>query len=323
MSYQVLARKYRPQRFDQMMGHAGTRRALVNALEQNKLHHTYLLTGSRGVGKTSLARLLAKCLNCVEKVTSTPCESCSSCLAIQKNQFVDLIEVDAASRTRIEDIQSLLENVQYKPTLGRYKVYLIDEVHMLSMHSFNALLKTLEEPPAHIIFILATTDPHRVPDTVISRCIHFPLKNLAIEEIAQQLAKILDQEKIKYDLVALRKIAKSAKGSTRDALSLLEPVILHNTTNQVTLQDVQAIFGYIDETDQWSLITAIHNGKAEPLLQLIQAIATQSIDFEQVLDDLIETFYQNRPNTTNHYALFSKHKPNDTRDRCFCPANDT
>jgi DNA polymerase-3 subunit gamma/tau len=292
MSYQVLARKYRPQRFDQIVGHIGTCSALINALEQQKLHHAYLLTGTRGVGKTSLGRLLAKCLNCEEKVTSTPCESCGNCLAIQNNQFADLIEVDAASRTRVEDIQGLLENIQYKPILGRYKIYLIDEVHMLSMHSFSALLKTLEEPPTHVIFLLATTDPQKIPENIISRCVQFPLKKLAIEEITRQLINILDQEKIEYEVIALEKIAKSAKGSVRDALSLLEPVILHGETHQATLKDVQAILGYIDEADQWALIAAIHHGQVGSLRQLIQAIAVQSIDFEQILNDLLETFYQ-------------------------------
>jgi len=292
MSYQVLARKYRPQRFEQMIGHTGTRRALINALEEKKLHHTYLLTGTRGVGKTSLARLLAKCLSCEEKVTSTPCESCPCCIAIQKNQFIDLIEVDAASRTRVEDTQNLLENIQYKPILGRYKIYLIDEVHMLSTHSFNALLKTLEEPPTHVIFLLATTDPQKVPDTIISRCLHFSLKSLSVQEITQQLIHILDQEKIKkYDLKALEKVAKLAKGSVRDALSLLEPVILHGK-GEITLKSVEALFGYIDETDQWALILAIYKGELSTLKKLTQSIVTQSIDFEKMMDALLEAFYK-------------------------------
>jgi DNA polymerase-3 subunit gamma/tau len=292
MSYQILARKYRPSSFNQVVGHKGILRALKNALDQNYLHHAYLLTGSRGVGKTSLARLLAKCLNCVIKVSSTPCGSCENCLSIQTNQSIDLIEIDAASRTRVEDIQGILENIQYKPITGRYKIYLIDEVHMLSRHSFNALLKTLEEPPPHIIFTLATTEPKRLPQTVLTRCLRLHLRNLSTQEIVQQLITILEKENIPYETAALEKIAHNALGSLRDALNLLEPVLLYEDTRQVTLSSVQALFGYISEAHLWALIDAIHTGNSDQLIQVIENISTQSIDFLQILDDLIELLYQ-------------------------------
>src|SRR5690554_5150984 len=216
MSYQVLARKWRPRTFHELVGQDHVRRALVNALDQGRLHHAYLFTGTRGVGKTTLARILAKCLNCTAKgygdeaVTSTPCGACESCRTIDEGRFVDLIEVDAASRTKVEDTRELLDNVQYAPTQGRFKVYLIDEVHMLSTHSFNALLKTLEEPPPHVKFLLATTDPQKLPATVLSRCLQFQLKALSRDDIAEHLQHILTAENIPYDEDALRLIARAA-----------------------------------------------------------------------------------------------------------------
>lgn len=292
MSYQVLARKYRPHRFDQMVGQTATLQALQNALSHNKIHHAYLLTGSRGVGKTSLARLFAKCVNCMAQLGPKACESCEHCLAFKENRFIDLIEIDAASRTRVEDIHELLENVQYKPSLGRYKVYLIDEVHMLSIHSFNALLKTLEEPPSYVIFILATTDPNRLPDTILSRCLRFHLKNLTSEQITQQLATILEQENIHYETKALSRIAQAGKGSVRDALSLLEPVILYNDTTKVTMADVEAVLGYSTEEEQIALIKAIHYRKPDQLLKLVEKFTETNVDFEEVLIELLNYLHK-------------------------------
>lgn len=216
MSYQVLARKWRPATFEQVVGQSHVLHALTNALSQNRLHHAYLFTGTRGVGKTSLARLFAKGLNCEQGVTATPCGQCASCVEIAQGRFVDLIEVDAASRTKVDDTRELLDNVQYRPTRGRFKVYLIDEVHMLSRSSFNALLKTLEEPPEHVKFLLATTDPQRLPVTVLSRCLQFNLKSLTLDEICVQLGHILAQEQVGYDDGAVKLLAKAANGSMRE-----------------------------------------------------------------------------------------------------------
>ncbi|MFM7784128.1 MAG: DNA polymerase III subunit gamma/tau, partial [Gammaproteobacteria bacterium] len=227
MSYQVLARRWRPQAFDQMVGQEHVLQALVNALERNRLHHAYLLTGTRGVGKTTLARLVAKCLNCEQGVSARPCGECSACREIAEGRFVDLLEVDAASRTKVEDTRELLENVQYAPARGRFKVYLIDEVHMLSPHSFNALLKTLEEPPPHVKFLLATTDPQKLPATVLSRCLQLHLRNLAPEQIAAHLSRVLAEEQIESEQAALWEIALAADGSMRDALSLTDQAIAH------------------------------------------------------------------------------------------------
>src|SRR5210317_1333471 len=218
MSYQVLARKWRPKSFREMVGQEHVLQALINGLDHDRLHHAYLFTGTRGVGKTTIARIFAKCLNCESGVSSEPCGTCHSCMEINENRFIDLIGVDAASRTKVEDTRELLENVQYAPTKGRYKVYLIDEVHMLSNSSFNALLKTLEEPPPHVKFLLATTDPQKLPATVLSRCLQFNLKKLPMADISASLASILDQESIEYDEPAIRLIARGAEGSMRDAL---------------------------------------------------------------------------------------------------------
>src|SRR3989344_4242627 len=225
MSYQVLARKWRPRDFQTLVGQEHVSRVLIHALEQNRLHHAYLFTGTRGVGKTTVARILAKCLNCETGITATPCNKCDACTAIDSGRFVDLIEVDAASRTKVEDTRELLNNVQYSPTCGRFKIYLIDEVHMLSGHSFNALLKTLEEPPEHVKFLLATTDPQKLPITVLSRCLQFYLKNLSTEQISKHLQHVLTEEKIKFELPAIMQLSHSANGSMRDALSLLDQAI--------------------------------------------------------------------------------------------------
>src|SRR5210317_1296847 len=225
MSYQVLARKWRPKRFVEMVGQEHVLKALVNALDDDRLHHAYLFTGTRGVGKTSIARLFAKSLNCEQGVSSEPCGVCSACVEIAEGRFVDLIEVDAASRTKVEDTRELLENVQYAPTQGRYKVYLIDEVHMLSTSSFNALLKTLEEPPPHVKFLLATTDPQKLPVTILSRCLQFNLKRLPAQMIADYLEQLLGRESVEYDQDAVALVARAADGSMRDALSLLDQAI--------------------------------------------------------------------------------------------------
>src|SRR5476651_1184604 len=225
MSYQVLARKWRPKNFATLVGQEHVVRALTHALDQKRLHHAYLFTGTRGVGKTTIARILAKCLNCETGITSTPCGTCHTCKAVDAGQFLDLYEVDAASRTKVEDTRELLDNVLYPPSQGRYKVYLIDEVHMLSNHSFNALLKTLEEPPEHVKFILATTDPKRLPVTILSRCLQFHLKRVPPEQITQQLQHICTAENIRFDVAALQHLAKAADGSLRDALSLLDQAI--------------------------------------------------------------------------------------------------
>src|SRR5450759_5152455 len=222
MSYVVLARKWRPKRFAEMVGQEHVLRALGNALDSGRVHHAFLFTGTRGVGKTTVARILAKSLNCEKGVSSNPCGVCSACREIDEGRFVDLLEVDAASRTKVEDTRELLENVQYAPTRGRYKVYLIDEVHMLSGHSFNALLKTLEEPPPHVKFLLATTDPHKIPVTVLSRCLQFNLKRLLPAQILFQMEFILQQENIKFETAALKLLSRAADGSMRDGLSLLD-----------------------------------------------------------------------------------------------------
>ena len=227
MSYQVLARKWRPKHFQDMVGQEHILRMLSNALEQKRIHHAYLFTGTRGVGKTSLARILSKCLNCESGITASPCGTCHACTAIDAGQFLDLFEVDAASRTKVEDTRELLDNVLYPPTQGRYKIYLIDEVHMLSNHSFNALLKTLEEPPEHVKFLLATTDPKKLPVTILSRCLQFHLKRILPEQIANQLQHICAAEKIDQEPAALEKLAQAADGSMRDALSLLDQAIAY------------------------------------------------------------------------------------------------
>ena len=229
MSYQVLARKWRPKTFREMVGQEHVLQALINALDHDRLHHAYLFTGTRGVGKTTIARILSKCLNCEAGVSSQPCGSCSSCLEIAEGRSVDLIEVDAASRTKVEDTRELLDNVQYAPTHSRFKIYLIDEVHMLSTHSFNALLKTLEEPPPHVKFLLATTDPQKLPATVLSRCLQFNLKNMPPEQIVGHLGNVLEQEMVSYEEPALWLLARAASGSMRDALSLTDQAIAYSS----------------------------------------------------------------------------------------------
>lgn len=286
MAYQVLARKWRPRNFSEMVGQAHVLRALVNALENNRLHHAYLFTGTRGVGKTTIARILSKSLNCEKGVTAHPCGQCTTCQEIDEGRFIDLIEVDAASRTKVEDTRELLENVQYAPTRGRYKVYLIDEVHMLSTHSFNALLKTLEEPPLHIKFLLATTDPQKLPPTVLSRCLQFNLKRLPIEYIAQHLQKILDFEKIDYELPALQLLAQAADGSLRDALSLLDQAIAYGGGHLFS-QEVSNMLGTLDHDTVLALVKTLASRDGVSLLQHITQLSEYTPDYFIVLGEIL------------------------------------
>ena len=291
MSYQVLARKWRPRTFHELVGQAHVQRALVNALDQGRLHHAYLFTGTRGVGKTTLARILAKCLNCTangrgdEGITSTPCGQCDSCQAIDEGRFVDLIEVDAASRTKVEDTRELLDNVQYAPTQGRYKVYLIDEVHMLSTSSFNALLKTLEEPPPHVKFLLATTDPQKLPPTVLSRCLQFTLKHMPPERVVEHLTYVLGEEGVAFDESALWLLGKAAEGSMRDAMSLTDQAIAFGQ-GAVRHGDVAAMLGTLDHRHILGLAESLADVDVERLLAEVAELAEQGPDFAAVLDEL-------------------------------------
>lgn len=289
--YQVLARKYRPRNFNELVGQSHVSRALTSALERGRLHHAYLFTGTRGVGKTTIARILAKCLNCETGVTATPCETCATCKAVNEGRFIDLIEIDAASRTKVEDTRELLDNVPYAPTQGRYKVYLIDEVHMLSTHSFNALLKTLEEPPAHVKFLFATTDPQKLPITVISRCLQFTLRPLVIDEITSHLSQILATEQIQAEPDALWQIAEAAQGSLRDALSLTDQAIAYGQ-GAIHHQDVKEMLGLIDRSLIYDLILAIHQNQTAQVSQLLLQFRQQALDVALVLDQLISTLHE-------------------------------
>jgi len=286
MSYTVLARKWRPRRFEELVGQGHIVKALVNSLAAERLHHAYLFAGTRGVGKTTLARILAKALNCLNGVVAEPCGVCDACVAIDEGRFVDLIEVDAASRTRVDDTRELLENVQYSPTQGRFKVYLIDEVHMLSNHSFNALLKTLEEPPPHVKFLLATTDPQKLPVTVLSRCLQFNLKRLTVGEIQAQLEKICTEEGVTTEPDGLRALAKAAEGSMRDALSLLDQAIAFGG-GVVGLQSVSEMLGSIDRGHVIRLIQALSNADGSALMNEVAQLDEQAPDYGAVLDELM------------------------------------
>ena len=253
MAYQVLARKWRPRNFHEVMGQQHVLQALSNALDQGRLHHAYLFSGTRGVGKTTIARILAKCLNCETGITSRPCGQCSACREIDQGNFVDLLEIDAASRTKVEDTRDLLDNVQYKPARGRFKIYLIDEVHMLSRHSFNALLKTLEEPPEHVKFLLATTDPQKLPVTILSRCLQFHLKALTREQIVEQLQRVLQAEQLTCEPAALSLLAKAAQGSMRDALSLSDQAIAYGN-GLLQAETVQQMLGTLDHRQLYQII---------------------------------------------------------------------
>lgn len=286
MSYQVLARKWRPRSFAEMVGQEHVLQALVNGLNSDRLHHAYLFTGTRGVGKTTIARIIAKCLNCEQGVTATPCESCSACSEINQGRFVDLIEVDAASRTKVEDTRDLLDNVQYAPTRGRYKVYLIDEIHMLSTHSFNALLKTLEEPPEHVKFLLATTDPQKIPVTILSRCLQFNLKRLSASSISAHLQKILGAEGIEWDDTALAEIARAADGSVRDSLSLLDQAISFGS-GAVREADVRSMLGTIEREYLYDILEALADENGAAVLSVVERMAERAPDFADALADLL------------------------------------
>jgi DNA polymerase III subunit gamma/tau len=285
MSYLALARKWRPRSFAELVGQEHVRQALGNALSQGRVHHAFLFTGTRGVGKTTIARILSKCLNCETGVTATPCGVCAACKEIDEGRFVDLIEVDAASRTKVDDTRELLENVQYSPTRGRYKVYLVDEVHMLSTHSFNALLKTLEEPPPHVKFLLATTDPQTLPVTVLSRCLQFNLKRLPVTLIAEHLNKVLDAEKIAHDAAAVKLVAQAADGSMRDALSLTDQLIAFGG-GKVEEGAARGMLGTIDRDHVARIGRALATGDAGKLLETARSLEEFSPDYGQVLDDL-------------------------------------
>jgi DNA polymerase-3 subunit gamma/tau len=291
MSYQVLARKYRPRRFEELVGQDVVARALSHALEQNRLHHAYLLTGTRGVGKTTIARILARCLNCETGITATPCGVCSSCREIEDGRFADLLEIDAASNTGVDNVRELIDNAQYLPTRGRYKVYLIDEVHMLSKAAFNALLKTLEEPPPHVKFLLATTDPQKLPITILSRCLQFALKPMTPERVVGHLQHVLQAEAISSDEGSLWLLARAAQGSMRDALSLTDQAIAFGQ-GQLREAEVRSLLGSIDRDLVYRVLDAIHAGDAAALLQVVAGMADQSIDFAGALGEIITVLHR-------------------------------
>ena len=322
MSYQVLARKWRPKTFADVVGQEHIITALANGLKDNRLHHAYLFSGTRGVGKTSIARLFAKGLNCVHGVTATPCGECENCKAIEQGNFIDLIEIDAASRTKVEDTRELLDNVQYKPVVGRFKVYLIDEVHMLSRHSFNALLKTLEEPPEYVKFLLATTDPQKLPVTILSRCLQFHLKALDETQISQHLAHILMQENIPFEEPALIKLAKAAQGSIRDSLSLTDQAIAMGN-RQVTNSVVSNMLGLLDDNCSIDILYALHQGNGELLMRTLQKVADAAGDWDKLLGECAEKLHQialmqllpqKSSDDNEHFSFLAKHiSPEDVQ----------
>ena len=322
MSYQVLARKWRPKTFADVVGQEHIITALANGLKDNRLHHAYLFSGTRGVGKTSIARLFAKGLNCVHGVTATPCGECENCKAIEQGNFIDLIEIDAASRTKVEDTRELLDNVQYKPVVGRFKVYLIDEVHMLSRHSFNALLKTLEEPPEYVKFLLATTDPQKLPVTILSRCLQFHLKALDETQISQHLAHILTQENIPFEEPALVKLAKAAQGSIRDSLSLTDQAIAMGN-RQVTNSVVSNMLGLLDDNYSIDILYALHQGNGELLMRTLQRVADAAGDWDKLLGECAEKLHQialmqllpqKSSDDNEHFSFLAKHiSPEDVQ----------
>jgi DNA polymerase-3 subunit gamma/tau len=291
MSYQVLARKWRPRNFSEMVGQGHVLKTLINALDSGRLHHAYLFTGTRGVGKTTLARILARCLNCETGVTSTPCGECSACREINEGRFLDLIEVDAASRTKVEDTRELLENVQYAPSRGRYKVYLIDEVHMLSTHSFNALLKTLEEPPPHVKFLLATTDPQKLPVTVLSRCLQFNLKHVSPERLVEHLKHILAQEGVAFEEGALWQLGRAAQGSVRDCLTLLDQAIGY-CEGRLGAASVSEFLGSIDQAVIQGLMEALVANDARAALGVIDTVAEHTPDYAALLQELLSWLHR-------------------------------
>lgn len=291
MSYQVLARKWRPQTFRDLVGQEHVVQALVNGLDQDRVHHAFLLTGTRGVGKTTIARILAKCLNCEQGVSSQPCGECSSCIDVDEGRFIDMMEIDAASKTKVDDTRELLETVQFTPTRGRYKVYIIDEVHMLSGHSFNALLKTLEEPPPHVKFVLATTDPQKLPITILSRCLRFSLTRLLPGQIGDYLGKILQAESIEAEEAAILRIARAADGSMRDGLSLLDQAIAFGG-GSLKDAEVASMLGSIDHKHVAAIIDALINADANALLEKVDELSLQSRNLESVLDEVAEAMHR-------------------------------
>lgn len=291
MSYQVLARKWRPRSFREMVGQTHVLKALINALDSQRLHHAYLFTGTRGVGKTTIARIIAKCLNCETGITSSPCGECSVCREIDEGRFVDLIEIDAASRTKVEDTRELLDNVQYAPSRGRFKVYLIDEVHMLSSHSFNALLKTLEEPPPYVKFILATTDPQKLPATILSRCLQFSLKNMTPERVVEHLTHVLGAENVPFEDDALWLLGRAADGSMRDAMSLTDQAIAFGE-GKVLAADVRAMLGTLDHGQVFDVLHALMEGDAKALLEAVRHLAEQGPDWNGVLSEMLNVLHR-------------------------------
>ncbi|WNF45113.1 DNA polymerase III subunit gamma/tau [Pseudomonas sp. SG20056] len=291
MSYQVLARKWRPRSFNEMVGQTHVLKALINALDSQRLHHAYLFTGTRGVGKTTIARIIAKCLNCETGISSTPCGVCSICKEIDEGRFIDLIEVDAASRTKVEDTRELLDNVQYSPSRGRFKVYLIDEVHMLSTSSFNALLKTLEEPPPHVKFLLATTDPQKLPVTVLSRCLQFSLKNMPPERVVDHLTHVLAAENIPFENDALWLLGRAADGSMRDAMSLTDQAIAFGE-GKVLAADVRAMLGTLDHGQVYGVLHALLEGDARALIEAVRHLAEQGPDWNGVLSEMLNVLHR-------------------------------
>ena len=291
VSYQVLARKWRPRDFGQLVGQTHVVRALVNALDADRLHHAFLFSGTRGVGKTTLARILAKCINCETGVTSKPCGACGACGEIDEGRFVDLLEVDAASRSKVDETRDLMDNVQFTPARGRYKVYLIDEVHMFSEKSFNALLKTLEEPPPHVKFLLATTDPQKLPITVLSRCLKFNLKRLPADDIATHLERILAEESIACETAALRLVARAADGSMRDALSLLDQAVAYGA-GTVTEEETRAMLGTVDRSRVIDLLDAVATRDAAGAMDVVAEIANDAADCSDVLGEIVNTLHR-------------------------------
>jgi len=290
MSYQALARKWRPRNFDEVVGQEHVVSALTNALDSQRVHHAYLFTGTRGVGKTTLARIFARALNCETGISASPCGKCNTCNSVDQGNYIDLIEVDAASRTRVDDTRELLDNVQYAPTQGRFKIYLIDEVHMLSAHSFNALLKTLEEPPPHVKFLLATTDPQKLPATILSRCIQFNLKSMDLEKLSGQLVKILQAEKIEFDSDAILVLSRSADGSVRDALSLLDQAIAFGN-GTVRVDQVRSMLGMIDDQFTRELLEQVCARDGSGLMETVARMSERSPDYRSALDDILSTLH--------------------------------
>jgi len=291
MSYQVLARKWRPKTFAELVGQEHVSQALINGLDQDRLHHAFLFTGTRGVGKTTIARILAKCLNCERGVSSTPCGECGSCVDLDEGRFVDMIEIDAASRTGVDDMRELLEAVQYTPSRGRYKVYIIDEVHMLSTSSFNALLKTLEEPPPHVKFVLATTDPQKIPVTILSRCLQFNLRRLLPDQVAAYLKQLVTTEGIEAEPETLTVLARAADGSMRDGLSLLDQAIAFGG-GRLVMSDLEKMLGLVDHQHVISMVRALAGGDAETLLAIVGELVAQSRDLGTALANLAEILHR-------------------------------